>query len=188
MSDPQINETELDNLTQLLEHTDVPCPKCNYNLRTNTTGLCAECGSPFTFQSLINSPREKLLPYLLTLITLATILPQSLILWQRLAIRHAVHYGIQWYNGQWQLPPFTIFQSLTMIASHLFWFGMPLWVTCLLIFRRRFIALPKPIQWVIAATAFVLVFLAYRRYQFWYYSFNFHNGQWPPNDLWYLTP
>ncbi|HEX2836739.1 MAG TPA: hypothetical protein VHN77_01295 [Phycisphaerales bacterium] len=33
-------------LVAFLAHRDVPCPRCNYNLRGNTSAACPECACP----------------------------------------------------------------------------------------------------------------------------------------------
>ncbi|QQE11562.1 hypothetical protein JD969_19060 [Planctomycetota bacterium] len=174
-------------LTVLLKKYNVHCPNCNYNLRGSENNQCPECGKNFDFKTLTNHRREKLAPYLTILISFVMILPSSFTNWQRFLMRGKAHYGTQWTDGKWQLPVMNFFEHAIMWSSHLFWFGMPLWITLLIIFRRKFTALPKWLQWSLAIIAAVLTFLAYRRYQFWYYTFNLHGNRWPPSDLWYLS-
>ena len=174
-------------LSVLLNKYSVHCPNCNYNLRGCENNQCPECGKAFDFQTLTDHRREKLAPYLTALISFAMILPNSFTIWQRLLIRGKIHYNTQFVDGKWQLPSMNFFEHLVMWSSHLFWFGMPVWITLLIIFRRKFTALPKWLQWTFAILAAILTFLAYRRYQFWYYTLNFNGNHWPPGDLWYLS-
>ena len=170
----------------LLSRHNVHCSYCNYNLRGNVTGVCTECGKPFDFKTLTSHRREKLAPFLLTLIPLCMVLPQTYTCWQRFLIRGKLYYGTQLFDGSWQRPPMHFFEQAVMFASHVFWFGMPAFIMLLLVFRQRFTRLPISVQWLVGFIAAFLVFLAYRRYQFWYYNFGLNDNFIPPGDFWYL--
>jgi len=44
-----------------LRHTPYACPKCRYDLRATTTGICPECGTPFNTQHVApRTSRERL--------------------------------------------------------------------------------------------------------------------------------
>lgn len=55
---------EADLLLAFVRERDVPCPRCDYNLRNLTTPVCPECREPLTLK--VGVQRVPILPLLLT--------------------------------------------------------------------------------------------------------------------------
>lgn len=110
--------------------------------------------------------------------------------WQRLIIRGKLHYGDDWnptdlsYGGGLLDRPFG--EGLLMLASSAWWLGVPFaWIT-LIVFRRRISRWPRAARWALAVVCVVLVLLAYRRWQWWWYALGFNGTRYPDWPWWYI--
>lgn len=75
-SAPPEDEKEL--LIELLADRDVPCPRCEYNLRTLTTPRCPECGDELKLRLALVEPRIR--AYVVTVAGCCFGLGQSLLI------------------------------------------------------------------------------------------------------------
>lgn len=182
-------ETRADpSLTDLLARHDVPCPRCGYNLRGCRSATCPECGTPFTFNDLATPIGRASLPWAITLIAWSAALPWSLFdAWQRLVFRRKLFYGAYSYienrydyvavDAAWSNPRF--------LLSAGFWLGVPFVVVAIVKFRRRIERLPSWMRWSMALASVLLMLLAFRRWQWWYYDMGFE--QYPVGGFWFLN-
>ncbi len=71
MAEPESQPTESQLLRALLAVRDVPCPVCGYNLRTNTSDACPECGAQLDLR--VGSLDLKLGPWLTAVIAITLV-------------------------------------------------------------------------------------------------------------------
>ncbi len=57
MSESEFRQRELEHVRRFVAGRDVPCPKCDYNLRDLERGECPECGLRLTVESLQRAER-----------------------------------------------------------------------------------------------------------------------------------
>ena len=179
-------------LLALLKQQDCPCPGCGYNLRGVTQPKCPECGHGFDADMLLSKAGRTDPAWLIMLIACAAALPWSVLyVWQRLLIRWRIHYGDSWHPGTQTYDRGLIDRDLPEmvwgIASTAWWLSIPFVLGLLVVFRKKVSRWPGPLRWVLAVACVLMVVLAYRRWQWWYYHIPWQSGKpyayWP---MWYL--
>ena len=171
-------------LLEVFRDQDIECPVCKHNLRSLEGDRCPECGWEVRLHSLIQrTQRHSLWPLLLTIGALAVHLPQSLLILQRLIVTGTITYRYWGFSSD-----ATLVEKLPMYASRLYWGVIPLAVVLLVFLHRRFLQLPRRVQWCIAMCAVVCMILAQRRQLLPYYALV---DSYPVNnelyDAWWMT-
>ncbi len=184
-----MNDNE--HLQALLKDRDCACPHCGYNLRGLTSDNCPECGKTIN-PSAVLSRRDRLnLSWLLMVMSFTAALPWSVFYtWQRLIIRGKLHYKDDWNStikdyGKGLLDR-SWGEAIGMILSSAWWLSVPFIVIGLIVLRRRISRWPRTVRWTLASVCVVLVLLAYRRWQWWYYSFGFNGSRYADWPMWYI--
>ncbi len=77
-------------------------------------------------------------------------------------------------------------EGLLMLASSAWWLGVPFAWIMLIVLRRRISRWPRAVRWALAAVCVVLVLLAYRRWQWWWYTLEFNGTRYPDWPWWYI--
>ena len=176
--------SERDPLFELLAETDAPCPRCGYNLRGARERRCPECGAAFTFAALVRSRRTVGAAWVVGLIALAMCLPESYAKWQFLLARGEPFYlygDIENMDG----PNFDWYDIACGVASYVFWLSLPFVLAMWLLLRSVFVAARAWVRWPIALSLVVGVWLAFRRFQWWWYEWDL--GAYPRrDDLWFV--
>jgi hypothetical protein len=176
------------NLLALLKDHDCPCPACGYNLRGANRCVCPECGKAFDLPSLLNRQDGIDLAWLVMVISFAAALPWSLFhTWQRMVIRGKILYGDDWnpktkdYGKGLLDRPWD--EAIWMLASATWWLSVPLVCLALIVLRHRITRMPKAIRWALAILSVVMLLLAFRRWQWWWFAMGlqgpgFHSWRW----------
>ncbi len=182
---------DISHLQALLSDRDCACPHCGYNLRGLSADHCPECGKTIDISAIFKR-RERLdYAWLIMLSSFVAALPWSVFfVWQRLFIRGKIHYGDDWnptiqdYGRGLLDRPFG--EGLMMLASSIWWLSVPFVYVTLVVFRRKIARWPRIVRWLLAVACLVMVLLAYRRWQWWYYHYGFNGSRYPDWPWWYI--
>ncbi len=179
------------HLLALLKDRDCPCPACGYNLRGANQLACPECGKAFDPTILLNRRARFDAAWLTMVIAYSIALPWSILyVWQRLLIRGRVHYADDWNSSIKDYGKAFLDRSkeeaIWMLASSAWWLSVPFVLALLITFRRRILGWPKAVRWALAVACVVMVLLAYRRWQWWYYSLGFNGSRYADWPMWYI--
>lgn len=179
------------HLRALLKNRDCACPRCGYNLRGMNGEACPECGVTVD-PSAILGRRDRLdYPWLIMVMSYSVAMLWSLcFVWQRLIIRGKLHYGDDWnpvtQNYGRALGDRPLPEVIQMLASTVWWLSVPFVLAALVVWRRRIARWPRAVRWIIAVLSVVLVLLAYRRWQWWWYAWGFNGSRYPDWPWWYI--
>lgn len=187
---PAMNDVEA--LKNLLKDQDCACPACGYNLRGLTGGACPECGKAVDVSAILNRGQRLDFTWLIMLMSFVAALPWSLCYtWQRLIIRGKIAYGSDWnpvtqtYGRSLLDRPFG--EGLLMLSSATWWLSVPVVCLLLIVFRRRITRLPVVLRWALAIACVLMLVLAYRRWQWWYYALGINSSQYQYGPWWWLN-
>ena len=140
-------------VTDLLRDRDVSCARCGYNLRNLTAGVCPECGTSVSLDTLCPARPRSHAAWTVLLVALTMGWLESFRYWKSFVVGavYPVYFSATWPG--WVLPT----------SSRLYWIGLLPAFLLVILFRKRFVQWPAAVRWAVAGAALVLVLLGHRR-------------------------